>query len=312
MSLSQKSAARKRFEIWVRTGVRLDDVARTIEVKFNPWHDPENGRFTFVSAGKYFPRGGSQPSWSDQPASSSQSRAKAPRPVLQRATQAPEQSAKPRKGTSDNRQKRGRFSGGGSVGYGGAGATGAWSATEAPREPTFDRLPYDSVVRGARATVSRSASGNATGASDEVFRVVLRNGYSFQVDKRDRTRRVTGALTVADTPMRSRTAQASAGGAERRQSDDGGHYIAARFNGPTDAFNHFAQDAGFNRGRYRLLEDEWAKEKRSGSIVTVRIVPRFNGVSARPSEIDVWWTVDGDEKSIKFPNERPGRNRRGR
>jgi hypothetical protein len=61
---------------------------------------------------------------------------------------------------------------------------------------------------------------------------------------------------MTDKPVRSRTSQANAGGAERRASDDGGHYVAARFNGPAEAFNHFARDANFNRGRYRLLEDQ--------------------------------------------------------
>jgi hypothetical protein len=91
---------------------------------------------------------------------------------------------------------------------------------------------------------------------------------------------------------------------QRRASDDGGHYIASRFNGPTEAFNHFAQDANFNRGGYRVLEDEWARDKRAGRAVAVKIVPRFDGTSVRPSVIDVWWTVDGEGKSLKFPNER--------
>ncbi|MHA6723215.1 hypothetical protein [Sphingomonas sp. RS2018] len=38
---------------------------------------------------------------------------------------------------------------------------------------------------------------------------------------------------------------------------------------PTEAFNHFAQDATFNRGRYRSLEDEWARDKRAGRTVAV-------------------------------------------
>jgi len=42
-------------------------------------------------------------------------------------------------------------------------------------------------------------------------------------------------------------------------------------------------------------------------MVTVRIVPRFPGGSARPSAIDIWWTVDGVEKSQKLPNERSER-----
>jgi hypothetical protein len=111
-------------------------------------------------------------------------------------------------------------------------------------------------------------------------------------------------LTIATAPVRSRTAQSRAGGTERRSGDDGGHYVAARFNGPSDAFNHFAQDAKINRGRYRLLEDEWAREKRGGRHVTVKIVPQFTGGSIRPSAINIWWTTAGERRSIKIPNER--------
>ncbi|WP_338057599.1 DNA/RNA non-specific endonuclease [Sphingomonas beigongshangi] len=79
-------------------------------------------------------------------------------------------------------------------------------------------------------------------------RTVVRNGYAYQIEARGRTRRVSGTLTIAESPRRSRTSQRQAGGTERRASDDGGHYIAVRFDGPTDAFNHFAQDRHFNRG----------------------------------------------------------------
>ncbi|UVO51058.1 DNA/RNA non-specific endonuclease [Sphingomonas sp. SUN019] len=116
-------------------------------------------------------------------------------------------------------------------------------------------------------------------------------------------------LTVANAPSRSRTSQAKAGGAERRASDDGGHYIAARFNGPTEAFNHFAQDANFNRGRYRLLENQWGRAKLAGQRVTVRIVPRFDGDSVRSSMINVWFTIDGREESQQFPNDRAEKSR---
>jgi uncharacterized protein YigE (DUF2233 family) len=109
--------------------------------------------------------------------------------------------------------------------------------------------------------------------------------------------------------MRSRTNQARAGGADRRTSDDGGHYIAARFNGPTDAFNHFAQDANFNRGRYRALEDQWARAQRMGKKVTVSIVPHYREESTRPFEIDASFTIDGREHSIKIPNERTEKTR---
>ncbi|MBI0475161.1 hypothetical protein D9601_07310 [Sphingomonas sp. MA1305] len=103
--------------------------------------------------------------------------------------------------------------------------------------------------------------------------------------------------------MRSKSAQAQAGGADRRPTDDGGHYIAARFDGPTDAFNHFAQDANFNRGEYRRLEDQWASAKRAGRNVTVRILPSYDGASKRPSEINIWFNINGHRQSLAIPNE---------
>ncbi len=40
------------FSIWMRTGQwPRADAARGVEVKFNPWHDPRNGRFTFGPGG---------------------------------------------------------------------------------------------------------------------------------------------------------------------------------------------------------------------------------------------------------------------
>lgn len=32
------------FEIYLRTGRRVPDQPELVEIKFNPWHDPEDGR----------------------------------------------------------------------------------------------------------------------------------------------------------------------------------------------------------------------------------------------------------------------------
>jgi GH24 family phage-related lysozyme (muramidase) len=42
------------FEIYLRTGRRLPDQPELVETKFNPWHDPEDGRFTFAGQGRHF------------------------------------------------------------------------------------------------------------------------------------------------------------------------------------------------------------------------------------------------------------------
>lgn len=139
----------------------------------------------------------------------------------------------------------------------------------------------------------------------------IRNGYEYIIDDSGRTGKIPGTLALAVTQMRSRAVQRQTGGADRRPTDDGGHYIAARFNGPTYAFNHFAQDANFNRGEYRLLEDQWARAKRAGKNVTVKILPSFDGVSMRPAVINIWFTIDGHNESLQIPNE-PKEKRRGK
>src|SRR3546814_1621868 len=88
------------------------------------------------------------------------------------------------------------------------------------------------------------------------------------------------------------------------------HYIAARFNGPSDAFNHFAQDANFNRGTYRAMEDAWAASVRAGHRVMVDIVPHYDGLSLRPDRIKITWFVDGEKRSRTFETEHRSKRRR--
>ncbi|MDP1027677.1 DNA/RNA non-specific endonuclease [Sphingomonas sp. KR1UV-12] len=274
---------RRAFGVWLRTGrlpaIRGED---GLELKFNPWHDPENGRFTFAGTGRMGVGMADTAGLVPRPS----------RPVPRNPTD--RAARKPAPGTWGG----GGFTGGGGGDFGGAGATGAgW---DGPMR-TYPPSPPAVSARSQSSAAKSGASARPAPAPGEPFRTIVRNGYTYQIDGRARTRDVSGTLTVATVPIRSRAAQRQAGGAERRAGDDGGHYIAARFNGPTEAFNHFAPDAHFNRGKYRLVKDEWARDKRAKCAVTVRIGPRFNGELRRPSALDVRWTVNGVNKSIKFP-----------
>lgn len=42
------------FEMFLRTGRRVPDEPELVQTKFNPWHDPDDGRFTFARQGRYF------------------------------------------------------------------------------------------------------------------------------------------------------------------------------------------------------------------------------------------------------------------
>lgn len=125
---------------------------------------------------------------------------------------------------------------------------------------------------------------------------------TLYVDPAGRTREVQGTLTLAPTQRRSRRSQREAGGADRRPRDQGGHYIARRFNGPLERFNHFAPDGSFNNGEYRALENIWAREVGRGRLVTVSITPEYEGASQRPYAIRVVYRIDGKRERVRFPN----------
>lgn len=231
------------FEIYLRTGIRLrsPDAAQAPDFKFNPWHDPENGRFTFRNAGRYY--SGNDPF--------------------------------------------GGYGGGGD-GFNGGGASGGWDEP-AERKPNSAPKPKQTLPAPTQKPVT--------------FR---KNGYRFDIDANRRTTLAEGPLAAGPNAGRSRSLQRRAGGDDREQRDDGGHYIAPRFNGPKEWFNHFAQDRNFNRGAYRELERQWGKDVAAGRKVFVTIIPAYRGESNRPSSIAVYWTVRGQKKMQIFRNEHGG------
>lgn len=245
------------FEIYLRTGRRVSEAEAALETKFNPWHDPDDGRFTFAGRGRFFPG----PSRSQ---------------------------------TSERSALRGR---GGS--FGGGGATGS----RKPKPLSKPEAIRSNALRESKPVTSVALSWVPPKPEPRVQ--IPSNGYNFSIDAHARPGQIAGELTLQSQP-RSRSAQANAGKPDRRISDDGGHYIAARFNGPREWFNHFAQDASFNRGGYRALEDNWAKAIRSGKRVFVDIVPHYQGTSMRPYKLNVVWYVDGRREAKEFRNEKGG------
>lgn len=251
MGISQSDDVRV-FSYWLRTGRRIAKRPPVgVELKFNPWHDPTNGQFTFANSGL----------------------------------------------------RHGPWGGGGSIGWGGGGSSGDWPKSPRPAvKPSLAKQPQISKAK-TQNRVTNAPTGLVVRPPVESFRHVTKNGYDFEVDSDKQMRRASGTLTMG-TEKRNRRGQREAGGSDRRSTDDGGHYIARRFNGPPDDFNLFPQDSNFNRGTYRLLEEQWARAKRAGKNVEIEIVPRFEAGSKRPTELDVFFAIDGNRKSFKLPNEK--------
>jgi HK97 family phage portal protein len=219
---------------------------QALERKHNPWHDPDDGRFTFRNQGVH--------------------------------------------------------AGGGS--FGGAGATGTW---DAPRRDTGSarRKPRPASTPGTSPAPLRRAvrTPPATPSVSRKTRIEVRNQYSFHIDDKQRTVRVEGEIRRKPDQPRSRTAQRLAGGPDRRSTDQGGHFIAREFGGPTDDFNHFAQDGKFNKSEYRKMEIEIGKEIDSGKKVEVDIRAFYPENSQRPDVIVALITADGKSRVRTFKNE---------
>ncbi|MDB5737905.1 MAG: hypothetical protein JWO65_1573 [Sphingomonas bacterium] len=238
--LSRTRISKAGFGRYLRTGVVEGPNASEdgLEVKFNPWHDPQTGRFTFGNGDGGAPRGSGGHSFTGHG------------------------SGPGGDGGAGGSWTGGGFTGGGGGSFGGAGAssTEEWGGPTRPRPgPNSSQTTAPKIVQGSSTPRALPTAQQAPAAS---VHKVTRNSYVYQLDDKDRTTQVTGTLTLNPAQSRSRSSQTNAGGTDRLPTDDGGHYIATRFNGPTDTFNHFTQDANFNRGGYRVLENEWAKETR--------------------------------------------------
>ncbi|WP_088184156.1 LysM peptidoglycan-binding domain-containing protein [Sphingobium sp. Z007] len=317
------------FSLYLRTGRRIAPTA--VEVKFNPWHDEEDGRFTFAGQGRYVPAGGG--SSPDQARMARPPKAPAP-PGRNDESGVPDWS-RTRADHPDNYALY-TVRPGDTLSRIAARRTGldardlAWLNGQSVDRPLQIgqqiKLPHQAYLDAGRAAKNKflaldhylethdgklppdvaNPPALVSQILDTNWQRESKNGYDFHIDIIARTRRTYGQLSLAVSPERSRHNQAQAGKPDRRGNDDGGHFIAARFNGPRDRFNHFAQNANFNRGSYRVMEDSWAKALLAGHKVFVDIEPLYEGTSQRPYQLNVIWEIDGKKFRKKFPNEAKG------
>lgn len=284
---------RSGFAVWLRTGRWPDRaVAAGIERKFNPWHDPEDGRFTFAGTGRHYGSGG-------------QGRAAQPaNPQRRRPPLRGDVPAHPAR-----RRTGGSFGGGGAGGSWGASGSSGGQAKPKPK-PIPRSAPAQPIVVpgpiGPRPSV-KPAPARPVRTPD--WRKVESNGYQFLLDENNDPHRIeVPDLSIDARTPRSRSAQRNAGKPDRLPTDDGGHFIAHRFNGPRDAFNHFAQDASINRGKYRVLEQKWFDAKAKGKSVSLAMEIVYPEGSRRPDRLLIWYNIGGHTEYAEVPNQ-PSVNR---
>jgi len=137
--------------------------------------------------------------------------------------------------------------------------------------------------------------------------VYEKNGYTYQTDDLARTARVSGNLRL-EKGVRSQEIQDEVR-ALGVKGDQGGHIIAAQFDGPPDAFNIFPQDSAFNSGKWSEsawanMEREWAEHLKAGKRVDISAELRYPDNGRRPDELHVKYDVsDGKSREFIFRNQ---------
>jgi len=173
--------------------------AGAVEFKFNPWHDTENGQFTFKGQGRRFSGGGG--SFGGGGASGKWGKPKAPKP----------------------KNDGGGFRGGQS---GGDGASRSWDGakpTTPPTKPLAKPLakPIETRPEIVRTTVPKVLETPVERPLPST-RKISAGGYDFEADEQDRTVRASGQLRLQPDQPRSRSAQTNAGKPNREPKDHGG------------------------------------------------------------------------------------------
>lgn len=134
----------------------------------------------------------------------------------------------------------------------------------------------------------------------EPNKVYERNGYEYKTDEMGRTKLVSGDLQLVEgerTPLQTEI------GHMGLETDEGGHILATRFDGPTDAFNLVPQDSNLNRGAWKAMENSWADGLSNGQDVKVMVEPVYGDDTIRPESFEVLSQIDGELTYSSFLNE---------
>ena len=131
------------------------------------------------------------------------------------------------------------------------------------------------------------------------------NGYSYRTDIEGRPATAEGTLRLKDDPSKHPNPDdviEVIGKGDELKTDDRGHLIGNRFDGSGGMENFTAQDLKLNRGEINQLEKMLAEKVENGDEVYLKIKPKYEGNSRRPTEYKYIYTVNGEKSVQVFRN----------
>ncbi len=139
--------------------------------------------------------------------------------------------------------------------------------------------------------------------SNERFEI---NGYTYETDKNGRIKTAEGKLRLPSKEEKNNhknmDSMEAVGKGDQLKTDQRGHLIGDRFGGRGGIENLSPMSGELNQKDYNKLETLWADAIKNGSQVEVKIQPRYEGKSNRPSEYRVSYSIDGERSITVFKN----------
>ena len=135
------------------------------------------------------------------------------------------------------------------------------------------------------------------------------NGYKYETDKKGRITKAEGKLYLGDHESnRNMETIKDSESKGYKKDDERGHLIGHQFGGSDKLDNLVPMNGDLNRRDYAKLENALADAVKDGAKVYLRVEPRYDADSNRPTEFKVSYSINGDRKTIVFKNE--GRDQR--
>lgn len=130
------------------------------------------------------------------------------------------------------------------------------------------------------------------------------NGYTYQSDSHGRIKSAEGQLHIDKTPRKViSSSMESIGKGDQQEGDQRGHLIADKFGGGNGLENIVAMNGEVNQGDYKAIENKCARALEGNREVHVKIAPKYEGDSHRPSAFRITYIIDGEKTVVTLKNE---------
>lgn len=131
----------------------------------------------------------------------------------------------------------------------------------------------------------------------------VENGYTYLTDSEGRIKSAEGQLQLSKEPRKQISdSMETIGKGDQKEGDQKGHLIGDRFGGGNGLENIVAMDGRVNQSDYKRIENTCARALESGHEVYLKVVPKYDKSSNRPTNFRIIYTIDGEKTVTTVKN----------